>query len=122
MVDTVFAFDRDLTVDVNQGPVPLEWVRHLDGRPDSKVIAIGNQRLVDEADVVGLEWLADQLDYEDANPAREERVRRVREWAEERDIHILYHVDDVKVEVDRVEHYFPEDFVDEFDGLYGLPP
>lgn len=50
---TVFAFDRDWTVDVNPRPnrqaVPLDWVRTLAHETVHPVYAIGNQDLADEA-------------------------------------------------------------------------
>ena len=50
---TVFAFDRDWTVDVNPHPnrqaVPLDWVRTLAHETAHPVYAIGNQDLADEA-------------------------------------------------------------------------
>lgn len=53
----VLAFDRDWTVDVNPHPhrdaVPLEWVRHWAHEAGHEVWAIGNQDLVDEADIPG---------------------------------------------------------------------
>lgn len=55
---TVYAFDRDLTVDVNPHPerdaVPLGWVRSLADCDEVDVWAIGNQRLRYEADIPGL--------------------------------------------------------------------
>lgn len=45
----LFAFDRDLTIDVNQGPVPLSWVIQIAKR--HKVYAIGNRALGPEAGI-----------------------------------------------------------------------
>lgn len=53
----VFAFDRDGTIEVNQGPVPLKWVKYLAHETEHKVYAIGNQRLKIEADIPGLQEL-----------------------------------------------------------------
>jgi hypothetical protein len=64
----VFAFDRDWTVDVNPHPqheaVPLTWVRHLAHDTNHEVWAIGNQDLKDEADIPGIEALAERY-YEE---------------------------------------------------------
>jgi hypothetical protein len=53
----VLAFDRDWTVDVNPHPhrdaVPLEWVRYWAHEAEHEVWAIGNQDLVEEADIPG---------------------------------------------------------------------
>ena len=55
---SVFAFDRDWTVDVNPHPhheaVPLEWVHSLAHETTHAVYAIGNQQLVDEAAIPGV--------------------------------------------------------------------
>lgn len=55
---TVYAFDRDRTVDVNPHPdraaVPLAWVEALRDRAGVDVWAIGNQRLRYEAAVPGV--------------------------------------------------------------------
>ena len=61
----VFAFDRDRTVRVNQlykpdTLVPLAWVRHLAHETDHEVWAIGNQTLKGEADIPGIEELAER--------------------------------------------------------------
>ena len=45
----LFAFDRDLTVDVNCGAVPLEWVKLLAKR--HLVYSVGNPRLGPEAGI-----------------------------------------------------------------------
>jgi hypothetical protein len=45
----IFAFDRDETVDVNGGPIPLGWVHWLARETHHEVWAVGNQLLVDEA-------------------------------------------------------------------------
>jgi hypothetical protein len=53
----VLAFDRDWTVDVNPHPrhdaVPLEWVQYWARETEHEVWAIGNQDLVDEAEISG---------------------------------------------------------------------
>jgi len=120
-IDVVFAFDRDDTVDTGFGPVPVVWVEHLDSRPDAKVVAIGNQDLVEEAEIDGLYWLADELDYEVAVPRREERIERVREWADLRDASVVHHVDDALVDVEGVASHLPEQFVERFEERFNLP-
>lgn len=53
----VLAFDRDWTVDLNPHPrreaVPLRWVRYWAHETAHEVWAIGNQDLVEEADIPG---------------------------------------------------------------------
>lgn len=45
----IIGFDRDLTIDVNEGPIPLDWVIQL--RAVHKVYAIGNPLLGPEAGI-----------------------------------------------------------------------
>lgn len=63
---TVFAFDRDHTVDVNPHPerdaVPLSWIRTISSRDEVSVWAIGNQRLRHEAQIPGVPELMRELD------------------------------------------------------------
>lgn len=56
----VFAFDRDWTVDTSDGPVPVDLVKNLAKR--SEVWAVGNQALVDEAGIPGLDDLKARAD------------------------------------------------------------
>jgi hypothetical protein len=126
---TVFAFDRDWTVDVNPHPhreaVPLEWVRHLAHETDHPVYAIGNQTLAEEAaipgvvDIVGRhtdhwdEWLGrKQPDgrYE-RFPTRRERLGLLTDLHPGENQFIV--VDDIDLsDVNGWEHYFAWDFVE----------
>jgi hypothetical protein len=125
---TVFAFDRDWTVDVNPHPrhdaVPLEWVRHLAHETDHAVYAIGNQDLADEAaipgvvDIVGRhpddwdEWLGEKQPdgrYEQF-PLRRERLSLIADLHPDADGYVV--VDDLDLsDVDGWEHYHAWDFV-----------
>lgn len=62
---TVYAFDRDHTVDVNPHPeraaVPLDWIVELRAREGTTVWAIGNQRLTHEAGIPGVVELQNRL-------------------------------------------------------------
>ena len=57
----IFAIDRDYTVDVGDhpGPVPLGAISRLHG--EQPVFAIGNQALVEEANIFSLKFLFDDL-------------------------------------------------------------
>ena len=125
---TVFAFDRDWTVDVNPHPrheaVPLEWVRHLAHETDHAVYAIGNQNLADEAaipgvvDIVGRhhddwdEWLGrKQPDgrYEHF-PARRQRLALIEDLHPQADQYVV--VDDLDLsDVTTWDHYHAWEFV-----------
>lgn len=112
----VFAFDRDGTVDTSRGPVPLRLVKELAN--EHLTYAIGNQALVREANIPGIEHLRQQvgnLDQDDKahvrHPARAQRLRMVEKLHPEADRYI--HIDDVDVganDWDRWEYYSPEDF------------
>ncbi len=71
----VFAFDRDLTVDVNKGPIPLAWVRWL-ASTANEVWAVGNQRLKAEAGIPGVEEMRIRLGI--PKKAARTRARRTR--------------------------------------------
>jgi len=62
---TVYAFDRDHTVDTNPHPeraaVPLDWIVELRAREGTSVWAIGNQRLTHEAGIPGVVELQTRL-------------------------------------------------------------
>ena len=125
---TVFAFDRDWTVDVNPHPrhyaVPLEWVRHLAHETNHAVYAIGNQDLADEAaipgvvDIVGRhpdqwgEWLGSKQPdgrYE-RFPTRRERLALIADLHPNADQYIV--VDDLDLsDVNDWTHYHAWDFV-----------
>ena len=124
----VFAFDRDWTVDVNPHPsqnaVPLEWVRHLTHETDHEVWAIGNQDLVEEAEIPGIVDLAkryyddgvDRLGEQDATgryefwPLRRERLRILAEMFPDAAEYVV--VDDIDLsDVDGWNHYYAWEFI-----------
>ncbi len=125
---TVFAFDRDWTVDVNPHPnrqaVPLDWVRTLAHETAHPVYAIGNQDLADEAaipgvvDIVGKHpddwgaWLGDKRPdgrYEQF-PQRRERLALIAELHPEASDYVV--VDDLDLsDVDGWDHYHAWEFV-----------
>lgn len=57
----VIGFDRDQTVDVNGGPVPLGLVKQLAAMPGFEVWAIGNQLLKVEAGIPGIDEMRARL-------------------------------------------------------------
>ncbi|MFC7043798.1 hypothetical protein [Halonotius sp. GCM10025705] len=125
---TVFAFDRDWTVDVNPHPrheaVPLEWVRYLAHETSHAVYAIGNQDLAEEAaipgvvDIVGRheddweQWLGAKLPsgrYEQF-PKRRERLSLIADLHPEADEFVV--IDDLDLsDVSGWEHYHAWEFV-----------
>ena len=137
----VLAFDRDWTVDVNPHPrreaVPLEWVRYWAHEAGHEVWAIGNQDLVEEADIPGtvesirrrdghVDVLGeqDEYGYYEWWPEREERLRILAELFPDAEEYIA--VDDLDLgHVDGWEHYHAWDFVEHVrQGELGLsaPP
>jgi len=124
----VLAFDRDWTVDVNPHPrreaVPLEWVRYWAHEAGHEVWAIGNQDLVEEADIPGtvesirrrdghVDALGeqDEYGYYEWWPEREERLRILAELFPDAEGYIA--VDDLDLgHVDGWEHYQAWDFVE----------
>ncbi|WP_049894127.1 hypothetical protein [Salinarchaeum sp. Harcht-Bsk1] len=125
---TVFAFDRDWTVDVNAHPskdsVPLEWVRLLADDPDHSVYAIGNRMLEEEAGIPGVvdvvhrhpddseRWLGEPTGngHPEKLPTRKERLSLIADLhpAAEK----LVVVDDLDLSyVEGWTHYYPWDFV-----------
>ncbi|MGZ0747317.1 HEAT repeat domain-containing protein [Haloparvum sp. AD34] len=124
----VLAFDRDWTVDVNPHPrreaVPLEWVRYWAHEAGHEVWAIGNQNLVEEADIPGtvesirqrdghVDALGeqDEYGYYEWWPEREERLRILAELFPDAEGYIA--VDDLDLgHVDGWEHYHAWDFVE----------
>lgn len=112
---TIFTFDRDQTVDVNEGPVPLTWVRHLAHEAGYTVYCHGNPRLTDEANIP----------YTPNRGGRGARVRSI--LTEHPDATRVIAVDDMDVsgvaaEEEVVEYYEPDAFVNRFQGSFGLPP
>ncbi len=124
----VFAFDRDDTVDVSQGPVPLSAVRELAHESGYEVWAIGNQALRSEADIPGIsearQRLVDRYGTSDStspwaeppeNPGRKKRLLMVEALFPDAQEYI--HIDDDNVLISRRErwsYYRPKAFVTEF--------
>jgi len=124
----VLAFDRDWTVDVNPHPrreaVPLEWVRYWAHDCEHEVWAIGNQDLVEEANIPGtVESIRrrdggisvlgeqDELGYYDWWPERDERLYILAELFHSAEEYIV--VDDLDLSyVDGWEHYHAWEFVE----------
>lgn len=117
-IDICFCFDRDRTVDtgVPEGPVPIGAVRELeDSRHD--VWATGNQALKGEAEIDGRDELLESVPGHMAvrmkGAGRRDMVWMVQKVSEA-DKYIV--IDDVDLsELEGVTHYYPEDFVEEFD-------
>ena len=127
----VLAFDRDWTVDVNPHPrhdaVPLEWVRYWAHDTSHEVWAIGNQDLVDEAEIPGtvesirrrdgdIEALGDQDEYGYYKwwPEREERLHILAELFPDAAECVV--VDDLDLShVDGWTHYHAWDFLNAID-------
>ena len=74
--NSVYAFDRDWTVDVRPHPerqtVPISWISQLKEREDTAVYAIGNQRLTYEIDIPGA---ADLFSQQGLYPIRRKILR-----------------------------------------------
>jgi hypothetical protein len=124
---TVFAFDRDDTVDVNPPPmddheaVPLAWIAHLAHRTEHIVYATGNQLLKREATIPGTtEILAAHPAYEWPNSdssnqqylSRQEQVQLLGELYDDADQHIVVDDEDLS-KLDDWTHYYSWDFVPE---------
>jgi len=130
----VLAFDRDWTVDVNPHPrreaVPLQWVRHWAHDTEHEVCAIGNQDLVEEADIPGtvesirrrdgdIDALGEQnaSGYYEWWPDRAERLHILAELFPDADEYIV--VDDLdRSHVDGWTHYHAWNFLDAIDEGY----
>lgn len=122
---TVFAFDRDDTVDVYPPPcddleaVPLTWIAHHAHRTEQMVYLTGNQFLKREATIPGAtEILAAHPAYDWPDPgsstqlylSRQEQVCLLGELYDGADQWIV--VDDVDLsELDGWMHYYSWDFV-----------
>ncbi|WP_123537892.1 HEAT repeat domain-containing protein [Halosimplex salinum] len=124
----VLAFDRDWTVDLNPHPrweaVPLEWVRYWAHEAGHEVWAIGNQDLVEDADIAGtvesirrrdghVDALGeqDEYGYYEWWPEREERLRILLELFPNAEGYIA--VDDLDLgHVDGWEHFHAWNFVE----------
>jgi len=125
----LFAFDRDNTIDVNQGPVPLSWVRYLAEETEHEVYAIGNQALKKEAGIPGVAEAQEKLkSKEDVGkgthvgmPARRERVRMLKELFPSKGEYIV--IDDAdlsNMEDEGWTYYSPDDFVREYKWKFRL--
>jgi hypothetical protein len=128
----VLAFDRDWTVDVNPHPrreaVPLDWVHYWAHDTDHEVWAIGNQDLVEEADIPGsvesvrrrggdVDALGeqDEAGYYEWWPTRVERLDILASLFPDADNYIV--VDDLDLsDVDGWNHYHAWDFVEAVRG------
>lgn len=122
---TVFAFDRDDTIDLNPPPwedreaVPLEWVAYLAHRTGHIVSATGNQLLKQEASIPGTQEiidahpnvdLAQEGTTESLYFSRQQRIQLLSELYPNAEQHIV--VDDVDLSaLDSWTHYFSWDFV-----------
>jgi hypothetical protein len=124
----VLAFDRDWTVDLNPHPrheaVPLRWVRQWAHETEHEVWAIGNQDLVEEADIPGtvesirrrdghVDALGgqNQFGYFDWWPDREERLQILAKLFPNAEGYIV--VDDLDLGyVDGWDHYHAWDFLE----------
>lgn len=135
----VLAFDRDWTVDVNPHPskeaVPLEWVQYWAKETDHEVWAIGNQDLVEEAGIPGIEEairrrdgdcsaLGEQDEAGDYEwwPEREERLTILADLFPDADDYIV--IDDLDLaHVDGWRHYHAWEFVPAvYTGAVGVGP
>jgi hypothetical protein len=124
----VLAFDRDWTVDISPHPkretVPIEWVRYWAHETDHEVWAIGNQDLVDEADVPGtvesvrrrdgdIEALGEKNEFGRYEwwPPREDRLWILSDLFPDAEAYIV--VDDLDLShVDGWDHYVAWDFIE----------
>ena len=124
----VLAFDRDWTVDLNPHPrrkaVPIEWVEYWAHETTHEVWAIGNQDLVEEANIPGtvesvrrrdgdIQALGDldESGHYDWWPDREERLHILEELFPAAESYIV--VDDLDLShVDGWDHYHAWDFVE----------
>lgn len=112
----LLALDRDLTVDVGRWAgrrepherlLSLEFVRWLAHETEAEVWAIGNQDLVDEAEIPGMREVRNRIDAREASaddllpadslryPSRADRVRLVGRLFPNKDRRIV--IDDVNL-------------------------
>ncbi len=120
----VFAFDRDLTVDVNEGPVPLALVRHLAHDTPHEVWATGNQILKLEAGIPGTAEIISRAQAAELPvPITVDRVRRIELLGDlfpEADAHIV--VDDFVLSIPGWRWFSPETFMDLVTAVRAWPP
>jgi hypothetical protein len=124
--NTVFAFDRDYTVDVNpprepdREAVPLEWVGYLAHHTDHIVYVIGNQLLKREAGIPGIAQIVEsysevegadsESDKFSSRPSRRERIRMLADLYPAAAEYIV--IDDVDLsDLPRWTHYPSWEFV-----------
>ncbi len=109
----VYAFDRDSTITVNKGPVPLDWVKKL-AKTEHEVWAIGNQTLKREANIPGIAEILERLGLdENLAPSRRERVDMLRQVFPDAEEYIV--VDDVDLsDMEGWSYYAPDEFVEKF--------
>ena len=88
----VFAFDRDLTVNVNEGPVPLVLVKHLAHNTEHEVWATGNQLLKAEAGIPGIDEMCARIKIVRKGIGRERRLEILKQIFPDPQIRIV--VDD----------------------------
>lgn len=124
---TVFAFDRDSTVDVcppidsDRAAVPLDWVAYLAHHTDHVVYATGNQKLVQEASIPGIHEIREAhprtsvaedaaFEYLVSEPDRRTRVQLLRNLYPNAEQYVV--VDDVDLtDLAGWDHYTAWDFV-----------
>jgi len=115
----LFCFDRDGTVDVSRGPVPLDWVQYLAHETEHIVYAHGNARLTREADIPHAHDLkADEAGPHAARATRLDRLRAIAEHVGDT-VDRKIAVDDTDVselEAEGWDYYRPRAFVDAFRG------
>lgn len=135
----VLAVDRDWTVDISPHPkretVPIEWVRYWAHETPHEVWAIGNQDLVEEADIPGtiesvrrrdgdVKALGEMNDFGRYEwwPSREERLHILADLFPDAEEYIV--VDDLDLShVDGWRHYYAWDFVEAIQSSeIGLSP
>lgn len=114
-----FCFDRDETVSIGHppGPIPLRIVEELSGSSKHGVWATGNQALKGEADIPGRDEAIEQLPNHIAAAVRYPGRREILEIVYEvTDYDEYIVVDDVDLsDMEDFDHYFPDDFMREFD-------
>lgn len=124
----VLAFDRDWTVDISPHPklemVPIDWIRYWAHETPHEVWAIGNQDLVEEADIPGTVESIRRRDGDIAAlgelnehghyewwPSREDRLKILANLFPDAEEYIV--VDDLDLsDVDGWRHYYAWDFVE----------
>lgn len=104
----LYAFDRDGTVTISDGPIPLIWIKYLASRNNCIVYAIGNQKLRQEANIPGISGME-----------RRDRLRTLRKRHPEADEYIV--ADDANLndmEAEGWTYYTPQQFVDVYESYF----